>query len=174
MTITPTALEGVYLIEVDPIEDERGFFARAWCSDTLARRGLQTGFVQANISYSKLAGTVRGLHYQAEPHAEAKVVRCVSGAIYDVAVDARPGSPTFGRWVRAELTASNRRSLYVPEGFAHGYQTLQADSEVHYMVSQPYAAHAERGLRYDDPALGITWPLEATAVSAKDRAWPLL
>lgn len=174
MKIVPTVLEGVYLIEVEPITDQRGFFARAWCSDVFARHGLQTNYVQANISGSRLAGTVRGLHYQAEPHAETKIVRCVAGAIYDVAVDARPGSPTFGRWVGAELTAANRRSLYVPEGFAHGYQTLEKDSEVHYMVSQPYAAHAERGLRYDDPALGITWPLEATAVSAKDQAWPLL
>ncbi len=161
-------------MEVEPIRDERGFFARAWCSDTLAQHGLHSSYVQANISSSVRAGTIRGLHYQIEPYAEAKLVRCTRGAIYDVAVDVRPGSPTFGRGVGAEITADNRTSLYVPEGFAHGYQALAEGSEVHYMVSRPYMAGAERGLRYDDPALGISWPLEPTAVSAKDRTWPLL
>lgn len=174
MRIVPTALEGVYLIEIEPIRDERGFFARAWCSDIFAQHGLRTNYVQANLSGNKLVGTVRGLHFQAAPHAETKLVRCVVGAIFDVAVDVRSDSPTFGHWVGVELTADNRTSLYVPEGFAHGYQVLAEGSEVYYMVSRPYVAGAEYGLRYDDPALGISWPLETTAVSDKDRTWPLL
>lgn len=174
MRIVPTALEGVYRLDVEPIRDERGFFARAWCSDTLEQHGLCSSYVQANIGSSVRAGTIRGLHYQVAPYAEAKLVRCTRGAIYDVVVDVRPESPTFGQWVGAELTADNRTSLYVPEGFAHGYQALAEGSEVYYMASRPYVAGAERGLRYDDPALDISWPLEATSVSAKDRTWPLL
>jgi dTDP-4-dehydrorhamnose 3,5-epimerase len=173
--VTPTDLPEVLLVEIEPVQDERGFFARAWDEDALAAAGARAGFVQANVAYNRRGGTVRGLHYQAEPHAEAKLVRCTRGALWDVAVDVRTGSPTYLRWVAVELSAENRRALYVPEGFAHGYQTLAGDTEALYEVTARYAPEAERGLRWDDPAIGIAWPEAAErTVSAKDRAWPLL
>lgn len=174
MIVTTTDLEGPALIETVRREDERGWFARVMCEDVLREHGLPHRFVQANHSMSRRRGTIRGLHFQRPPHAEAKLVRCVAGAILDVIVDIRAGSPTRLRWEAFELSAANGRMLLVPEGFAHGFQTLTDDAEVTYHVTHRYTPEAEGGLRYDDPALGITWPLPVTEISAKDRAWPLL
>ena len=173
MIFTPTELEGAYVIDLDPREDERGFFARAWSRDLFAERGLSTEVVQCNVSFNHRAGTLRGMHFQAEPHAEVKLVRCTRGAIYDVIVDLRASSPTRTRWIGVELTAENRRMLYVPEGFAHGYQTLVDDTETFYQVSAYYAPQAEGGVRWDDPAFGIEWPdPDEPLMSDKDRSWP--
>lgn len=166
-----TKIPGVYLVEPDALEDERGFFARAWCVREFAARGLAPRFVQCNLSYSRRRGTLRGLHYQAPPMAEAKLVRCIRGVVFDVVVDLRPESPTYGQWLGIALAANNRGALYVPEGCAHGFQTLVDDTEVMYPVSQYYAPHYERGVRWDDPAFGIQWPLPDPIISAKDRSW---
>jgi dTDP-4-dehydrorhamnose 3,5-epimerase len=174
MRYLPTRLPDVWIVELETREDERGFFARAWCSEEFATRGLAESFVQANVAYTAHAGTVRGLHYQIQPHAEAKLVRCTAGAIWDVAVDLRPGSPTYREWTGVELSARNRRMLHVPEGFAHGYQALEDGAETFYLASRAYHGEAERGVRFDDPAIGIEWPLPVTLVSAKDSALPLL
>jgi dTDP-4-dehydrorhamnose 3,5-epimerase len=154
------------------IRDDRGFFARSFCENEFAAHGLHSVFVQQNNSQSLKKGTIRGLHYQTAPHAEVKVMRCLRGAIYNVIVDLRPTSRTYRRWQGFELTAENRRQLYVPEGFANGYQALTDEAEVAYLVSVPYAPGAEGGVRYDDPEFAITWPIEVTVVSDKDRAWP--
>ena len=173
MIFTETDLPGAYLIDLERREDERGFFARAWCADEFAEHGLSTRLVQANISFNVRKGTLRGMHFQVEPHAEAKVVRCTRGAIYDVVIDLRPDSDTYKRWLGVELDAEGRRALYVPEGFAHGYQTLAPDTETMYQVSEYYAPHAEDGVRWDDPAFGIEWPDPANAfLSEKDRNCP--
>ena len=173
MIFSETELPGAYTIDVDPRRDERGFFARAWCAEEFSQHDLVTRVAQANVSYNVRRGTLRGMHYQLPPHAEVKIVRCTRGAIYDVIVDLRPASPTYRRWIGVELTADNRRMLYVPEGFAHGFQTLEDDTEAFYQVSEFYAPGAERGLRWDDPAFGIEWPLpESPILSDKDRAWP--
>jgi dTDP-4-dehydrorhamnose 3,5-epimerase len=174
MRFLPTRLKDAVLIEPERRTDERGFFARVFCEEEFAAAGLPTRFPQTNASGSARAGTVRGLHYQVAPHAEAKVVRCTRGAIFDVIVDLRPDSPTHLAWQGFELTAEAGGMLYVPEGFAHGYQTLLDDTEVTYPVSRPYAPGAEAGIRYDDPAFGIAWPLPASIVSDKDRAWPYI
>jgi dTDP-4-dehydrorhamnose 3,5-epimerase len=167
-------LRGAYVIEVEPSFDERGSFARTYCEDAFAEQGLTPCFVQASLSHNRLAGTLRGLHYQIEPHAEAKVVSCIQGAIHDVIVDLRPGSPTYGRSFAAELDAASHRALYVPKGFAHGFVTLAPDSIVSYLISARYQPEAARGVRFDDPALGIDWPVKDPIVSARDRALPLL
>lgn len=167
-------LDGVYLIELEPHADERGLFARAWCREEFARMGLATEFVQANVSINPEPGTLRGLHWQRAPHGEVKLVRCVRGAIYDVIVDLRPGSPTFRQWLGIELSPKALRLLYVPQDFAHGFQTLEPDSEINYLVSAFYAPEAGDGLRYDDPALAIDWPRPVTRISEQDRKWPLL
>jgi dTDP-4-dehydrorhamnose 3,5-epimerase len=168
-----TELAGAYVLELERREDERGFFARAWCRDELAERGLDARVAQANLSWNERRGTVRGLHFQRPPHAEVKLVRCTRGAVYDVIVDLRPGSPTFTSWLGVELSAENGRALYVPEGFAHGYQTLADGSETFYLVSEPYAPSAEGGVRWDDPAFAIEWPEAAERIiSEKDRNWP--
>jgi dTDP-4-dehydrorhamnose 3,5-epimerase len=173
MIFNPTHLEDAYVVELEPREDERGFFARAWCRDEFAEHGLSTEVAQCNVSFNRRRGTLRGLHYQIAPHAEVKLVRCTQGAIYDVIVDLRPGSATFTQWLGVELTAGNRTMLYVPEGFAHGYQTLEDDTETFYQVSASYAPHAERGVRWDDPAFGIEWPYpDHPLISDKDRGWP--
>jgi dTDP-4-dehydrorhamnose 3,5-epimerase len=170
---TETKLPGAYLIDLERREDERGFFARAWCAEEFAEHGLSTRLVQANISFNVRQGTVRGMHFQVEPHAEAKVVRCTRGAIFDAIIDLRPESDTYKRWIGVELDAEGRRALYVPEGFAHGYQTLAAETETTYLVSEYYAPHADGGVRWDDPAFGIEWPDPANAfLSEKDRNWP--
>jgi dTDP-4-dehydrorhamnose 3,5-epimerase len=171
MKFTPTPLDGAVLVDLSPRGDTRGFFARTFCAETFAAQGLKSTFVQANMSRATTAGTIRGLHYQVDPAPETKLMRCTRGAIYDVIVDMRPGSPTRGRWFGAELTAENHRAMYVPDYFAHGFLTLEPDSEVHYMVSAPYTPEAERGLRFDDPAIGIDWPIPVRVVSKKDRAW---
>jgi dTDP-4-dehydrorhamnose 3,5-epimerase len=170
----PTALAGAYLIHLEPRVDERGLFARAFCAQEFAGQGLETSYVQSNISTNTRAGTVRGLHFQRAPQAEVKLVRCVKGAIYDVIVDMRAGSPTYLRSFGAELSDANGLMLYVPKDFAHGYQALSDGASVFYMVSAFYAPQAEGGLRFDDPRLAIKWPRPVTDVSDKDARWPLL
>jgi dTDP-4-dehydrorhamnose 3,5-epimerase len=168
-----TTLKDSFLLELEPREDERGFFARAWCEREFEAHGLNPGLVQANLSYNRHRGTIRGLHYQVPPYAEAKLVRCIRGAIYDVIVDLREKSPTFLQWLGVTLSAANRQMLYVPEGFGHGFQTLEDDSEVFYQVTQFYTPGAERGARWDDPAFGIKWPETARRIiSMKDLGWP--
>jgi len=169
---TELGLSGVWLVELERREDERGFFARAWCRDELRERGLESELAQCNLSFNERRGTLRGLHYQAAPHGEVKLVRCTRGAIFDVVVDLRPGSPTHGEWLGVELNEENRSMLYVPEGCAHGYQTLVDRTETFYQVSRPYTPEAERGVRWDDPAFDIRWPeAERRVLSAKDRSW---
>jgi dTDP-4-dehydrorhamnose 3,5-epimerase len=167
-----TPLPGAYVIDLEPREDARGFFARAFCVDEFAAQGLETTFVQINTSLTREPGTLRGMHYQLEPSAEVKVVRVVNGAVWDVAVDLRPDSPTYRRHFGVELSAANRRTLYVPRGFAHGFLTLEPDSEALYLVSAFYDPERERGIRWDDPAFAIEWPREPASVSEKDRAHP--
>jgi dTDP-4-dehydrorhamnose 3,5-epimerase len=169
-----TALAGVFLVEPQKLVDERGFFARAWCREAFESRGLNPTVDQANIGFSSRRGTLRGLHYQTAPYEEAKLVRCTRGAVYDVAVDLRPESPTFLGWIGLKLSADTHRMLYVPEGCAHGYLTLTDEAEISYQSSRPYVPEAVAGRRYDDPALGIDWPIEVQVVSDQDRAWPLL
>lgn len=173
MIFEPTRLAGAYIIDLERREDERGFFARVWCGEEFARHDLETRVAQVNLSHNRLQGTLRGMHFQHPPHAETKLVRCVRGAIYDVIIDLRPSSPTYREWIGVELTADNRRALFVPEGFAHGFQTLVDDSDVMYQVSAPYSPGAEGGVRFDDPAFGISWPLPVTMITAKDQGWPL-
>ncbi|NOU66743.1 dTDP-4-dehydrorhamnose 3,5-epimerase [Paenibacillus sp. LMG 31461] len=158
MLFTETKLKNAYIIELDKIEDERGFFARSWCRDEFEQRRMNPNLVQCNISYNKKKGTLRGMHYQCAPHEEAKLVRCTRGAIYDVIVDLRPESETYKKWISVELTADNRTMLYIPEGFAHGFQTLQDETEVFYQMSESYEPKCARGVRWDDPAFGIAWP----------------
>jgi dTDP-4-dehydrorhamnose 3,5-epimerase len=171
---TPTPLSGLVQVELTPIRDERGFFARAWCARLFAEQGLNPQLSQANSSFNRYRGTVRGLHYQLPPSAEAKLVRCIQGAIFDVAVDLRRNSDTFGQWFGAELSAENRSALYIPEGFAHGYQTLSDNAEVFYQVSAAYDGALERGLRFDDPTVAIAWPLPPLYLSAKDSNAPAI
>lgn len=172
MIFTETKLPGAYLIDIEKREDQRGFFARAWCQQEFEAHGLVPRVVQTNISFNKCQGTLRGMHYQAAPYAETKLVRCTRGAIYDVIIDLRPDSPTYKQWLGVELTAENYRMLYVPEGFAHGFQTLADNVEVTYQVSQFYTPQAEGGLRYNDPAFGIEWPVQVQVISDKDQNWP--
>ena len=173
MIFTPLELAGAFLVELEPRADDRGFFARAWCRDEFERHGLNPALEQCNLSFNHVRGTLRGMHFQREPHAEAKLIRCTRGAIFDVIVDLRPSSPTFTRWVGVELTEENRSALYVPEGFAHGYQTLADATETLYQVSVSYAPDAEGGARWDDPTFGIRWPqADERVISEKDRSWP--
>ena len=174
MIFTPTPLANAFIIGLEPHADERGCFARAFCAKEFAEQGLVTEYVQANLSTNTQAGTVRGMHYQRHPYSEVKLVRCVVGIIYDVIVDLRQDSPTYLQWFGAELSQDNGLMMYVPQGFAHGYQALTAGATAHYMVSAYYAPDAEGGLRYDDPALNINWPIPVTDVSPKDARWPLV
>jgi dTDP-4-dehydrorhamnose 3,5-epimerase len=175
MRFEETPLAGAFVIEPEPISDNRGFFARLYCTKTFAERGLNPHLDQISMSYNAQAGTLRGLHLQRPPHGEAKLVRVTAGAIFDVVVDVRAGSQTFGRWFGVELSAANHRQLYIPEGFAHGFQTLAADSEVLYHISAPYAPESATGVRWDDPQLGITWPAPQSAtISERDAGLPLL
>lgn len=169
-----TPLTGAYLVHLEKRGDARGTFARAFCVQEFAAQGLETSFVQANISTNTRAGTVRGMHFQRGPHAEVKLVRCINGALYDVIVDLRESSPTFLRWFGVMLSEENGLTMYVPKGFAHGYQALTDGATAFYMVSASYAPTAEDGLRFDDPRLAIAWPRAATDVSEKDARWPLL
>ncbi len=172
MIFTPLPLEGAFVVDLEPRGDERGFFARAWCRKEFAGAGIEVEFVQANLAQSLRKGTLRGMHYQIPPHAEAKMLRCIRGAVFDVMVDLRPDSPTYRKWAGVELTADNRKMVFVPEGFAHGYLTLEDETEVIYQVSAFYAPGAERGFRWDDPAFGIRWPeVPELVVSEKDRRW---
>ena len=172
MKIQPTPLAGACIVELAPIEDERGFFARSFCQDEFRQHGLDAAVAQCNVSFNKRRGTLRGLHWQAAPHAEAKLVRCTRGAIWDVIVDLRQGSPTARQWHAVELTADNRHSLYIPAGFAHGFQTLADDSEVLYQMSAFYHPESARGVRWDDPVFAIRWPLKDPVMSPRDRAFP--
>lgn len=174
MRFSPCELDGVFLVELEPHRDERGFFARGFCTEEFAAHGLMTQVAQTNVSYNYEGGTVRGLHYQVEPAPEAKLFRCVAGSIYSVVVDVRPGSPTYGAHLGTELDQEHGTALYVPPLCATGYQALTDGATALYFASYPYAPECERGLRYDDPALGIGWPLLPTRVSEKDRSWPLL
>lgn len=174
MIFQETKLAGAFVIELEKFEDERGFFARSWSEREFAERDLEPRLAECNVSFNPKRGTLRGLHYQTSPHGQAKVVRCTMGAIFDVIVDLRPKSSTFKQWVSVELTARNHRMLYVPKDFAHGFQTLEDDTEVFYQMSHPYAAPAGCGVRWDDPALAIHWPLSVTVISKKDRRFPFL
>ncbi len=174
MIISRTPIDGVAIIDLEPRTDDRGFFARTFCVAEFAEAGLGTEVEQSNLSFNHKAGTVRGMHYQVAPHPEAKLVRCTAGAVLDIIVDMRPSSPTRLQHVRVELSAANRRALYVPPYFTHGYQTLVDDTEVTYQVGGSYAPAAERGLRWNDPDLRLDWPLPVSAISEKDAGWPLL
>jgi dTDP-4-dehydrorhamnose 3,5-epimerase len=174
MIITTTPVDGVAVIDLDLRSDDRGFFARSFCVEEFGAAGLQTVVEQCNLSFNHQAGTLRGMHFQVAPHPEAKLVRCIRGAVVDMIVDMRPDSPTRLQHVAVELSADNRRALYVPAYFAHGYQTLTDDTEVMYQVSGSYEPAAERGLRYDDPELGLDWPLPVSMISTKDATWPLI
>jgi len=172
MIFKEARLEGAFIVEMEAIRDNRGFFARAWCQKEFEDHGLVSCFVQNNITYSARRGTLRGLHYQIPPHEEPKLVRCTQGAIYDVIVDLRPESPTYMQWLGMELTAENRKMIYMPGGFAHGYQILMDDTEVFYQVGTFYAPQYERGIRWDDPAFAIEWPINPPVVlSEKDKHW---
>jgi dTDP-4-dehydrorhamnose 3,5-epimerase len=174
MNFFSTTLNDAWLIDLDRNNDSRGYFARAFCAREFSARGLETSFVQHSLSYSRQRGTLRGMHFQTPPHGEVKVVRCVRGAIFDVIVDIRPQSPSYRRWQGFELTAENQRQLYIPAGFAHGFQTLTDDVEVHYLISAFYEPTAASGFRYDDPAFAISWPLPVSVISDRDKAWPPL
>jgi dTDP-4-dehydrorhamnose 3,5-epimerase len=174
MIFAESPLAGAFVIDIDRMTDERGFFARSFCIEEFAAQGLTTDVNQCSVSYNARRGTLRGLHYQVEPHDEAKLVRCTAGAIFDVIVDLRPESPTRHRWFALELTAQNRRSLFIPKGFAHGFETLADETEVYYMISMPFVAGTGRGLRWNDPALDIRWPLAPAVMSARDASYALL
>jgi dTDP-4-dehydrorhamnose 3,5-epimerase len=172
MNFHNTSLAGAMVIDSDRFEDDRGYFARTFCVEEFAEHGLETAFAQHNHSCSRARGTLRGMHFQRSPHAEVKLVRVVRGALYDVILDLRPDSPTYLKWESFELTAENGRTLYVPIGFAHGFQTLADDTHVIYQISHSYTPGAAAGLRFDDPAFGIEWPLPVTNMSEKDTTWP--
>ena len=172
MRFSETGFKGAFLIAPELAEDDRGFFARTFCQREFSAQGLNTSLVQCNISFNLKKGTLRGLHYQEAPHEETKLVRCTLGAIYDVIVDIRRDSPTFGQWWGVELSASNRLMLYVPEGFAHGFQTFEDNSEVFYQMSSFYAPERARGIRWNDPKLAIRWPHDVTAISDRDNHYP--
>jgi dTDP-4-dehydrorhamnose 3,5-epimerase len=175
MIFRETDIEGVFVIDLEKIEDERGFFARAWCWDEFFEAGIETTFVQCNVSYNRHRGTLRGLHFQLPPSAEGKLIRCTRGRLFDVAVDLRAGSPTRGKWTSVELSAETGRMIYIPEGLAHGFETLEDHTEIFYQMTAKYDTKAARGIRWDDPALAISWPIPRPAVlSARDKALPLL
>ena len=172
MQFTATKLKDATIVDLKKLEDERGFFARAFCQEEFKEAGLIPDAVQANISYNKLKGTLRGMHFQRAPHEETKFIRCTKGAILDVIIDLRPDSETYMQWLGVELTAENYKMLYVPRGFAHGFQTLAPDTEIFYIVSAAYAPQSEGGVRYNDPQFGIEWPLPVSTISDKDANWP--
>jgi dTDP-4-dehydrorhamnose 3,5-epimerase len=172
MIFIETKLKGAFIIEPERVEDERGFFARSWCEREAAAYGLHPKWVQCNISFNKEKATLRGMHYQSAPRQEAKLVRCTMGAIYDVIIDLRPNSSTLGQWVGVELSAENRRMLYISEGFAHGFITLDDNSEIFYQMSEFYAPAHARGVRWNDPAFAIKWPTDVLVISDRDRNYP--
>ena len=171
MQFQPTPIPGVVVVRPKRFEDERGFFARAWAKEAFEEQGLNTSLVQCSSSSNAKKGTLRGMHNQVAPHAEAKFVRCVRGALYDVALDLRPDSPTFKQWFGIELTAENGNALYIPEGCAHGFLTLEDATDVFYMITAPYAPDASRGVRYNDPTFGIVWPGEAIVINDRDASY---
>jgi dTDP-4-dehydrorhamnose 3,5-epimerase len=173
MKFIETPLAGAYIIEPDLISDNRGFFARTYCHDEFKAHGLESSLAQCNISFNKKKGTLRGMHFQIAPHEEAKLVRCTIGAIYDAIIDLRPKSTTFKKWFAVELTQDNRKMLYIPKGFAHGFQTLQDDSEVFYQMSDFYHPDSARGVRWNDPAFNIKWPLADLIMSERDQQYDL-
>lgn len=172
MIFSPLDIVGAYIIEPERREDDRGLFARIWCERELDERGLNARTAQVNLQFTRQAGGIRGVHFQIAPGEEVKIVRCTAGAMFDVMVDVRPGSPSYRRWVGVELTPGTRRMVYVPEGCAHGFQALVNDTEAYYHTSERYAPELCRGIRFDDPAFGIGWPLAVTSISDADRAWP--
>jgi dTDP-4-dehydrorhamnose 3,5-epimerase len=171
MIFTETALKGAYIVEIEELGDERGFFARSFCRNEFAVHGLKVDVAQCNISFNRHKGTLRGMHFQIAPKAEAKLVRCTQGSIYDVVIDLRPGSATYCKWAGIELKADNRTALYIPEGFAHGFQTLEGNSEVFYLMFESFYPEYARGVRWDDPTFGIRWPIMNPIISDKDRAY---
>jgi len=173
MIFTETKLKGAYVIDIEPREDERGFFARSWCADEFEKHGLSTHLVQCNISFNKKRGTLRGMHYQTEPYPEAKLVRCTTGALYDVIIDLRSDSQTFKQWLGVKLTAGNHRALFVPFGFAHGFQTLVDDTEAFYQMSEFFHPECARSVGWDDPSFGIKWPVSNVIVSEKDQLYKI-
>jgi dTDP-4-dehydrorhamnose 3,5-epimerase len=172
MTFQETKISGAFEIDIEPIHDERGFFARTWCQEEFEGKGLNALSVQCNISFNPRKGTLRGMHYQAAPHAEAKLVRCTKGAVYDVVLDLRPHSATFKGWIAITLTAEKRNTVYIPEGCAHGFLTLEDATEVSYQMSEYYNAESARGVRWNDPAFKIVWPEEVKVISDRDRTYP--
>lgn len=172
MILTPTPLQGAYVIDPERKEDHRGFFARTWCSEEAEANGLNGRVAQCSISFNTRKGTLRGMHYQAAPYGEAKLVRCTMGAIFDVIIDLRRDSPSYKKHIHVVLSAENRRMLYIPEGFAHGFQTLQDDTEVYYQMSQRYMPDHARGVRWNDPAFGIIWPEDSRTIADRDRSYP--
>jgi dTDP-4-dehydrorhamnose 3,5-epimerase len=167
-----TKLKGAYIVELKKHVDQRGFFARGWDRNLLEQQGLIGNVTQQNIAFSKVKGTIRGIHYQKAPHQEVKFVRCTRGSVFDVIVDLRPDSPTFKQWLGVTLTMDDYRLLYMPKDFAHGFQALEDDSEIMYLVSEPYTPAAEAGIRYNDPGIHVDWPLPVSMVSEKDTSWP--
>jgi dTDP-4-dehydrorhamnose 3,5-epimerase len=167
-----TTFRDAWLVQLEPFHDSRGFFARTFCVDEFAAHRLETHFPQHSLSHSARKGTLRGMHYQRSPHCEVKLVRCVKGTIWDVIIDIRPDSPTYRRWQGFELSESNGRQLYIPKGFAHGFQTLSEGVDVHYLISERHVAEAARGIRHDDPSFAIQWPLPVSEISPKDLQWP--
>lgn len=172
MIFMETKLKDAYIIELEKHEDQRGFFARGWDGNLLEQHGLNGHVRQQNIAFSRDKGTIRGLHYQKAPYQETKLVRCTRGAVFDVIVDLRPASSTFKQWLGVKLIVDEYKLLYVPEDFAHGFQALEDNSEIMYLVTEPYTPAAEAGLRYNDPAIGIEWPLPVSMISEKDTSWP--
>ena len=173
MKFIETKLKGAYIIEIEPISDDRGFFARSWCQQEFRNRGLNPNLVQCNISFNLRKGTLRGMHYQAKPHEEAKLVRCTKGAIYDVIIDIRPDSFTFKKWIAVELSSENHKMLYIPEGFAHGFQTLEDNTEVFYQMSEFYHPAGARGICWDDPEFQLEWQLTSKIISERDLSYIL-
>ena len=172
MIFVETKLKGAYIIEPERLEDERGFFSRTWCKREFEAHGLNPNVVQCNISFNRKKGTLRGMHYQVAPYEEAKSVRCTMGRVYDVIIDLRPNSKTFMQWIVVELTSANRKMIYVPKGFAHGFLTLEDNTEVFYQMSEFYAPECARGVRWNDPAFGILWPAVVTVISERDKQYP--
>jgi len=172
MRFIPLSIAGAFLIEMEPITDQRGYFARSFCRDEFKARGLAYEFVQCSIACNRQRGTLRGMHYNRSAQGEAKLMRCTRGALYDVLLDLRAGSPSYRRWIAHELTSATDRLIYAPPGVAHGYQTLEDDTEAAYWMSAPYRREAQAGVRWDDPAFGIQWPISRPILSARDRAYP--
>lgn len=171
MIFTETRLKGAYIIDIEPIADERGFFARSWCRNEFEKHGLNPELVQCNISFNKMKGTLRGMHYQTAPHEESKLVRCTRGSLFDVIIDLRKDSRTYKEWFGVELSAETRRMIYVPSGFAHGFQSLEDDTEVFYQISELYYPECSGGARWDDPAFGIDWPIKEKIISERDKSF---